>query len=47
MRNVIFNVRLPRILLALLSGAGLAVDRFEVLTPTLEQIFVEKAGETA
>ena len=33
--------------LAALSGAGLAVDRFEVLTPTLEQIFVEKAGETA
>ena len=26
MRNVIFNVRLPRILLALLSGAGLAVS---------------------
>lgn len=33
--------------LAALSGAGLAVDRFEVLTPSLEQIFVEKAGESA
>ena len=34
-------------LLAALLGAGIALRRFEVVTPTLHQIFVEKVGAAA
>ena len=34
-------------LLAALLGAGVALRRFEVVTPTLHQIFVEKVGAAA
>ncbi len=33
-------------LLQALAGSGAAIDRFAVLEPTLEDIFIEKAGET-
>jgi ABC-2 type transport system ATP-binding protein len=34
-------------LLAVLVGAGVAVRRFEVVTPSLHQIFVDRVGEAA
>ena len=34
-------------LLAALLGAGVAVRRFELVTPTLHQIFVERVGAAA
>jgi ABC-2 type transport system ATP-binding protein len=37
----------PQGLLAALVGAGVALRRFEVVVPTLHQIFVERVGDTA
>ena len=37
----------PQQLLAALVGAGVALRKFEVVVPTLHQIFVEKVGPEA
>jgi len=37
----------PQRLLAAFVSAGVALRRFEIVTPTLHQIFVDKVGEEA